>query len=256
MADIAVETDASGVATIAMRDPAGRNAFDAPLRAALTGAFTALFDAPAVRAIVIGAETGNFSVGGNLAALAEYRAGQEGYRTMQSAHELPALLARRAKPIVAAVKGYCMGAGAGLALLCDTIVVGHATAIGFPFVKLGLVPDFGCSHTLARRIGPAPAAQALMRARTFKAAEAFEIGLADALVEDEAIWPHAVDMARELAAMPAPALAQLRMMLRRDAGDLVRALETEALNQAICFGSPDLAVQIAAFQNRGKTGRP
>lgn len=255
MADIAVETEASGVATIALRDPAGRNAFDGPLRAALTDALTALFADSAVRAIVIGAQTGNFSVGGNLATLAEYRAGQDGYRTMQSAHGLPALLARSAKPIVAAVKGYCMGAGAGLALLCDTIVVGQATAIGFPFVKLGLVPDFGCSHTLARRIGAAPAAQALMRARTFKAAEAFEIGLADALVEDDAVWSQAVALAGELAAMPAQALAQLRTMLRHDAGDLVRALETEALNQAICFGSPDLVAQIAAFQNRGKTGR-
>jgi 2-(1,2-epoxy-1,2-dihydrophenyl)acetyl-CoA isomerase len=252
MTDIAVETDASGVATIAMCDPTGRNAFDGPLRAALTDAFTTLFADATVRAIVIGARAGNFSVGGNLATLAEYRAGQDGYRTMQSAHELPALLAHAPKPIVAAVTGYCMGAGSGLALLCDTIVVGHATAIGFPFVKLGLVPDFGSSHTLARRIGPAPAAQALMRARTFKAVEAFEIGLADTLVEDDAVWPQAVEMAGELAAMPAQALAQLRGMLRRDAGDLVRALETEALNQAICFGSPDLAAQIAAFQNRGK----
>ncbi len=255
MAELAINTDTSGVATIAMRDPAGRNAFDAPLRAALAEAFTALFADTAVGAIVIGAETGNFSVGGNLAQLSEYQPGQDGYRVMKSAHELPALLARSDKPVIAAVGGYCMGAGAGLALLCDTIVIGRSGAIGFPFVKLGLVPDCGCSWTLARRIGPAAARQALMRAHTFQADEAMATGLADALVDDDAVWTHARERAAELAAMPAQALAQLRTMLRHDQARLLAALEAEALNQAICFGSPDLQDRIAAFRNKGKAGR-
>jgi len=70
------------VATIVMCDPSGRNALDARLRQALADELLRLQQHDGVRAIVIAAETGNFSVGGDLSQIADHVAGQEAYRTM------------------------------------------------------------------------------------------------------------------------------------------------------------------------------
>ena len=241
-----------GVRRILMCDPADRNAFDAPFRAALHAAFTTALADPKVRAIVIGGGAKNFSVGGNLAQVASYEAGQSGHAVMTAAGELALLVGRSCKPLVAAVTGHCLGAGAGLALLCDSIVMGQSASIGFPFLKIGLAPDFGISHTLVRSIGPAAAKQALIQAKTFKAEDALRLGLADEVMEDGEVHGRALGLATTLAEMPAYALGLTKQMLQAPAGTLQDALAREALTQALCFGSPDTREGIAAFQEKRK----
>lgn len=240
------------VATIVMCDPSGRNALDARLRQALADELLRLQQHDGVRAIVIAAETGNFSVGGDLSQIADHVAGQEAHRTMRSAGQLALLAGLSPKPLVAAVSGHCLGAGAGLALLCDFIVMGKGATIGFPFLKVGLVADFGISYTLPQRIGTPAARRALMEARTFTAEEALTIGLADAVVEDDAIRNAALAQARRLAEAPAEALLQLRLMLREPPTNLASALQSEALHQSICLGSADMHEGVSAFREKRK----
>ena len=59
---------------------------------------------------------------------------------------------------MAGVEGFAMGAGAGIALLCDSIVLAESGALGFPFFRIGLTPDYGILFTLARRVGSGPSA--------------------------------------------------------------------------------------------------
>lgn len=240
----------NGVARIVLDDPAGRNPLDQAAREAIAGHLGALCADPSVRAIVIGAEGRNFSVGGDLSQIAGHVAGQPAYQMMRSVNELALLVDASSKPIVAAVGGHCIGAGAGLALLCDQIVVGRSAAIAFPFLKVGLVADFGVTFSLPRRIGLVQARKALIEARSFSADEALATGLADAIAEDEDVWTIAIDRALALAAAPAAALMQIRQMLRDAPPTLSAALEAEALHQALCFGSSDLQEGLAAFKDK------
>jgi 2-(1,2-epoxy-1,2-dihydrophenyl)acetyl-CoA isomerase len=247
---IAINAYPNGVRQILLCDPAGRNALDEVLRTQLRHALTALLDDDDVRAIAIGADRKNFSVGGDLGQIAGFEPGQASHARMDAANEVAALIGGSPKPIVAAVTGHCLGAGAGLALLCDTIVMGRSASIGFPFLKIGLVADFGISHTLALRIGPAAARQAILYARTFSAPEAERVGLADKVTADDEVHGHALELAGQLAALPAYALALTKQMFRENAGSLDSALQREALNQAICLGSADTREGVAAFKEK------
>jgi len=233
-----------------MSDPLDRNALVAALRAPLRRALEEAFADETVRSIVLCGDGRNFSVGGDLSHVAELESGQRSHATMKSVADLALLVRSAPKPIVAAVTGHCIGAGAGLALLCDTVVMGRGASIGFPFLKIGLVPDFGLSHTLPERIGRPAARQAFLYAKTFKGDEAAAIGLVDEVVDDASVRQRALELASTLAEAPAYALGLTRQMLRERGGTLEADLQREAVTQAICFGSADTREGVAAFKQK------
>ncbi|MDP1604765.1 MAG: enoyl-CoA hydratase/isomerase family protein, partial [Legionella sp.] len=222
------------------------------LREQLLEALNAAYANASVRAIVIGSAGKNFSVGGDLSHVAGREAGQSSYTMMAGVGEVALAVRNSPKPVVAAVTGHCIGAGAGLALLCDTVVMGNSAAMGFPYLKIGLVPDFGLSHTLAERIGLPAARQVLLFAKTFKADEAAAVGLADEVVEDERVGERALQLATMLAEAPAHALLLLRRMIRDGSASLETMLDREAAYQSTCFGSADVQEGIAAFKEKRK----
>ena len=241
-----------GVREIVLSDPLGRNAL---VEAARTQLHDALNDAhadSAVRAIVISSGGNNFSVGGDISHLEGREGGQSSYVMMSQVGQVALAVRNGSKPVVAAVTGHCIGAGAGLALLCDTIVMGTSAAMGFPFTKIGLVPDFGLSHTLAERIGLPAARQAFLYAKTFKAEEAKAIGLADEVIDDAQVGERALQLATLLAEAPAHAVSLVRRMLRDEGATLETKLDREAAYQSTCFGSADLQEGLAAFREKRK----
>jgi 2-(1,2-epoxy-1,2-dihydrophenyl)acetyl-CoA isomerase len=140
-----------------------------------------------------------------------------------------------------------MGAGAGLALLCDTIVAGRSSRFGFPFFRVGLVPDYALASTLERRVGAGRARQWLLYARTVASDEALAAGLVDDRVEDGAVQEVALQRARELAAQPPQAMALAKRMLAHMPMPLELALEMELMAQSLCFVSGETAEGRAAF---------
>lgn len=256
MSDAAISADAAsvevhdsgqGVRQLLLRETKHR--LNVELRSRLRVAIEDAASAPEVRAIVLGTAGAHFSVGGDLATMQRLLDASE---SRKHAHMLDGSRLARAfdqcrKPIVAAVSGGCHGAGAALVLLCDTIVVGESTQFGFPFLRMGLVPDFGISHTLARRVGEAVTRQILLYAKTVTGARAVQMGLADECVQDAHVLPRAVELATLLAAMPAHALALTKDMLRDGVCSLESALRTEAMNQSQLFGSADMREGLRAF---------
>lgn len=251
MSLVNVERHSRGVVRLVMVHEEARNAMGEALRGALLEVLSLLLHDASCRVLVIASGLKDFSVGGDLSrmdTLADPRAGRE---RMLSAHRLVRLLLTAEKPMIAEVGGYAMGAGAGLALMCDTVVMGENASLGFPFPKVGLAPDFAVACTLSRRIGVARARQALLYARTYKGADALAIGLADDLVADDRIAEKAMERAMELAALPSHALALTRRMMEQ-AGDPQAVLEFEAMAQALCFASDDFREGVAAFREKRK----
>lgn len=241
-----------GIRRILMADPLDRNALVEAMRVQLRHTLEEANADAAVRAMVIGGAGKNFSVGGDLSHIAGREAGQTSYTMMTGVADVALMVRNSPKPIVAAVTGHCIGAGAGLALLCDAVVMGRSATMGFPYLKIGLVPDFGLSHTLAERIGLPAARQALLFAKTFKSDAAAAIGLVDEVVDDERVGARALELATNLAEAPAHALLLLRQMLRNGGGTLDADLDREAAYQSTCFGSADVKEGIAAFKEKRK----
>ncbi len=246
---VTVDAPAEGVTRIGLNRPEKRNALNPELRGALIAALRdALGDAD-VRAIVLAGNEGHFCAGGDIDSM-EGLTPQAGRARMKNNHEMVRLLAEAEKPIIAAVEGYAVGAGAGLALLADTVVLAEGGAIGFPFFRVGLIPDYGLLFTLPRRVGVARARQLLLYARMVKGEAALAEGLADELVDDGDAETRAVALAEELAAMPPHAFAVAKRQLGLFPASLDAALEMEAMAQSACFVTSEFAEGRAAFQEK------
>jgi 2-(1,2-epoxy-1,2-dihydrophenyl)acetyl-CoA isomerase len=83
-------------------------------------------------------------------------------------------------------------------------VLAESGALGFPFFRIGLTPDYGILFTLTRRVGQAKARQILLYAEIRKGQDAVDVGLADELVSDGQAEARAIERAQVLAAMPPP----------------------------------------------------
>ena len=232
-----------------MNRPERRNALNPELRLALIDAVgRALADAATAALVLAGAE-GHFCSGGDIDSM-EGLTAQSARERMKSNHVLVALLANAEKPVIAAVEGFAVGAGAGLALLADTIVLAEGGTIGFPFFRIGLIPDYGILYTLPRRVGAARARQILLYAKLLKGKAAVEAGLADELVADGGAGARAVALAAELAAMPPHAFALAKRQLALQPASLDAALEMEAMGQALSFHTHEFAEGRAAFKEK------
>jgi 2-(1,2-epoxy-1,2-dihydrophenyl)acetyl-CoA isomerase len=251
MSIIDVERHDQGIARVVMKHELARNAMGEELRGALLAVLPELVMDEQTRVIMIASGLKDFSVGGDLSKMDELSDPKASRQRMLSAHRLARLLLSIDKPLIAEVRGHAVGAGAGLALVCDTIVMGETASIGFPFLRVGLAPDFAIAHTLTRRIGLAKARQALLYARSFKGPEALAIGMVDEVVADDSVSITAMERAHELASLPSLAASLTKRMMECSDNPTV-VLDFEAMAQPICFASDDFREGLSAFREKRK----
>lgn len=231
---VLVDRPAPHVARLLINRPDKRNAIDHAVRQQLTEALGALLGDAAVRAIVFGGAQGVFSAGGDVPSMVGLTEAQARER-MRHIHRLCQLIAEARVPVVSAIEGIGAGAAVGLSLMGDRIVVGEGTKILFPFLKLGLVPDWGQLLTLPRRVGLPVARRILTEGAPVSGAEAHRIGLADTLVADAQVMATAVAQAGELALLPREAFARMKARLNHPSTSLAEELSREENDQAVCL---------------------
>ncbi len=146
---------------------------------------------------------------------------------------------RVGKPVVAAVHGVAVGAGAVMALACDMRVAGPKARFGFIFPQVGLCgADMGAAYLLPRIVGLGHASELLFTGDIVGAEHAARIGLVNRVVDDPRA--EALALARTLARGPAFAHGMTKKMLEDEAPlSLEAAIEAEAQAQAICMAHPD-----------------
>jgi len=145
------------------------------------------------------------------------------------------------KPVVAAIQGAAVGAGAVMALACDIRVIGPKAKFGCVFPQVGLCgADMGSAFLLPRIVGLGHASELLMTGEIIRADRMVEIGLANRLVEQEEVFNAAFELAERIAKGPAFANAMTKKMIEDEAHQsLEEAIEAEAQAQAICMAHPD-----------------
>lgn len=231
--------------------PSKRNAIDFDVRDQLTSHLQRLLNDGSTRSLVIGGVGGVFSAGGDVPSM--HGLDQEGARArMQHIHELCRMLASARFPVVSAMEGIAAGAVVGLALLGDHIVGGPGTRALFPFLRLGLVPDWGQLLTLPRRVGIANARRILTSAEAVQGEEALRIGLIDELVPDAEVMDAAIRKASELARLPQDAFSRMKQRLNSVSISLAEELSREESDQTVCLLSDDFEEGYAAFREKRK----
>lgn len=203
---------------------------------------------PQCRAVVLASASERaFAAGANIremAAMGPAEAqvhGGRGQATTRRIERLPL-------PVVAAVNGACLGGGCEIALACDFIVASEDATFGQPEINLGVMPGWGGTRRLPRRIGAAAARRWILTGRSVSAAEAHRQGLVDQVVPRGELLPTATALAEELATKPPVALAAAKFALLRaiDPG-IDDGLAYELDLWARLFGTPDQKAGMQAF---------
>lgn len=245
---ILIDRPAPGILRLLINRPDKRNAINHDVRQALIDALTAARVDEKTRAIVIGGVAGTFSAGGDLGSMADLdEAGAR--QRMQHIHRLCRLIEQMPVPVVAAVEGFCAGAGVGLALLTDRIVADPSSRFLFPFMRLGLVPDWGSLHTLPARIGVAAARRVMLGGEVISAEQAARIGLLDELVDTD-VMAAAIEHAERLAALPQVAFARMKRRLRQPSQSFAEELQREEDDQAVLLLAEDFREGFTAFTEK------
>lgn len=161
-------------------------------------------------------------------------------------------LASFPKPVVAAVDGFAVGIGTTLLLHCDLVYCTPRTTFMLPFIKLGLVPEFGSSLLLPRWAGHPLAAELLMLGEPFDADKARQAGLINEVCDPEELIQTATTVARKLAANPQTAMLQTKALLKRSEESVHDRILAEVKIFSELLKSPEATAAMQAILNKGK----
>jgi enoyl-CoA hydratase/carnithine racemase len=249
------------VATITLDRPERKNPLTFESYRELADTFDRLRRVDEVKAVVLTGAGGNFCSGGDvhdiIGPLVEMRAAGRMDRLLAFTRltgELVKTMRACPQPIVAAVDGTCVGAGAILAMAADLRLGTERSRVAFLFVKVGLSgADMGACALLPRIVGQGRAAELLYTGRFLAGEEAERWGFYNRLVEPDRLLAEARELAGSLAAGPTFAQAVTKRCLHQEwAMGVDEAIEAEAQAQAICMQSEDFARAYRAFVAKEK----
>ncbi|HZZ84486.1 MAG TPA: enoyl-CoA hydratase-related protein [Anaeromyxobacteraceae bacterium] len=206
-----------------------------------------------VRALVVtGKGDKAFVAGADIAEMSELGPLQA-RRFADLGHRVCARLEKLELPTIAAVNGFALGGGLELAMACDLIYASDRARFGQPEVNLGLIPGFGGTQRLARRVGLMRAKEMIFSGAMYGAEQARAMGLALEVVPHAGLLAFARDQARLIASRAPVAVAQAKRAIQTGADvSLASGCELEREAFALLFGTADAAEGMRAFlEKRG-----
>ncbi len=241
------------VVTLSIDRPQALNALNPETLAELAVLAGELANDRTARAIIVtGTGEKAFVAGADIAAMermspVEARAfAQRGQAAFRALELLP-------QPVIAAVNGFALGGGLELALACDMIFASDKARFGQPEINLGIVPGFGGTQRLPRRVGIARAREMIYSGDMIDAAEALRIGLVNRVVAAGDLISEAGAFAAALAAKAPVALQLAKAAIAAGSDlDLANGCRYESEVFAVCFGTEDRSEGMTAFLAKRK----
>ena len=238
-----VELDGT-IGIITLNRPKALNAINTQMVEELGQALDAWKDS-ALTAVVLTGEGKAFAAGADISQMSSFTATQaqqfalSGQRTLRKLEHFPA-------PTIAAVNGFALGGGCELAMCCDIILSGSKAKFGQPEVSLGVIPGFGGTQRLVRRVGRQAALELMMTGRIIRADEAVSLGIALRIEED--VVEGAKALASEIAKKGPVAVRLVKEVVdTTDRLDTDAGLAVEASAFGICFATDDQTEGMQAF---------
>lgn len=241
--------------------PEKHNALSADMWADIPGAVAELADDPEVRVVVVAGRGAAFTVGIDLGMLMVVNQNDEPseatrkmalYRTVKRMQDTMTAFERCPKPVIAAVHGWCIGAGVDLITACDIRLASADAAFGVRETKIALVADVGTLQRLPKVIAPGHVAELAFTGKDIDAAEAERIGLVNRVYRDhDALLEAAGQMAAEIAANSPFVVQGVKAVLQAEEGmSTAAALDHVALWNTSFLMTDDLVEAMNAFVER------
>jgi enoyl-CoA hydratase len=209
-------------------------------------------DATISCAILTGAGDKAFAAGADIAAMLEMST-EQARAFSELGHRVCSRIERAPFPVIGAINGFALGGGCEIALACDFLYASDKAKLGQPEVNLGVMPGFGGTQRLARRVGIGRARELCYTGDTIGADEAWRIGLVNAVLPHADLMPKVREVAAKIAGKGRLAVAQCKRTLFSGADvslDVANALETQSF--AMLFGTDDRREGMKAFLEKRK----
>ena len=244
---IRVEQLEPHIIRLSVERPETLNALNAQVLGELRAAAQELATREDVAAVILTGSGRAFVAGADIKAMSQMTLeqaqefGQLGHDAMKAIEALP-------MPTLAALNGFALGGGLELALSCDLIYASTKAKLGLPEVGLGLIPGFGGTQRLSRRISPQAARELVFTGATLDAHQAQALGLVLRVVEPDALEPTCLEVARAIAARGPRAVRVAKDVMARGADvTLEQGLALEQAAFAQLFDSDEPRVGMGAF---------
>ncbi|MCE8028709.1 enoyl-CoA hydratase-related protein [Billgrantia desiderata] len=245
--------DNAGVVRLTINRPKALNALNSAVLTELEALLTELEKRSDLRALLItGAGEKAFVAGADITEMRtktpeEARAfASQALRTIKRLETLPV-------PVVALVNGFCLGGGCELALACDWAVASDNAIFGQPEVLLGVIPGFGGTQRLPRRVGPAMALDLVTTGRKIDAQEALRIGLVNRVMPQAELEAYAEELTKQLAGNGPLAVRSAKQAVHDGMDqDLDSALALETSLFALGFAGSEQKEGMSAFVEKRK----
>jgi len=245
--DQAIEGTPSSIRVITIDRPAVLNALSAEVVAELTAVVEDTAATRSIRGVLLTGAGKAFVAGADIAAMAEMAPAQA-LAFAGKGHALGEMLSALPVPTLAAVNGFALGGGCELALACDFIYASEKAKFGQPEVKLAVIPGFGGTQRLLRRVGLARALELCMTGDMIDAQEALRLGLANRVLPPDELLPAAMACLGRIAAQGPLAVAKVKEVLHRGAElPLPEANVLEQQSFAELFATADQTEGMKAF---------
>ena len=258
---IEVERDGH-VATVWMSRPEKRNALSADMWEDVPAAMTELDADDSVRVVILAARGTAFTVGIDIEMLASMQpdgqssaaSSMELYETIKTMQRTASCFADSPKPVIAAVQGYCLGAGVDLITACDIRLAAEDAIFSIRETRMGLVADIGTLQRLPAIVGAGHAAYLALTGMDIDARQALAIGLVNQVHPDqETAFRAARDVADQIADnSPLVVSGVKRVLAANDGRTVEQALDYVAHWNASFLISNDLMEAVSAFMEKRK----
>jgi enoyl-CoA hydratase len=250
-----LQSVADGVGVITFNNPEKRNAMSLDMWEGLGSSLIELRDDPEVRVVImVGAGDKAFVSGADISQFEKTRhtaQASEEYSKRSAAQR--ALLADYPKPIIACIRGFCLGGGMQVAMLADIRIASENSQFGIPAAKLGIAYGYDGLKNLVSLVGPSWARLLMYTGMRIDSAEALRIGLIDRVVPDAELWSTTTEIARTISGNAPLAIQAAKTTIAQVLKDPDKR-DMDAIKQAgiACMDSEDFREGRRAFMEKRK----
>ena len=241
-----------GIATVSLNRPDRKNPLTFESYAELRNWFRDLHYDNEINALIFASNGGNFSSGGDVHDIIgplTRMSMKDLLRFTRMTGDLVKAIVNCGKPVIAAIDGVCVGAGAIIAMCSDLRIATPEAKVAFLFTRVGLAGcDMGACAILPRIIGQGRAAELLYTGRSMSADEGVAWGFHNRVVSADELSAAALEQAKQIVAGPNFAHMITKTMLAQEwSMSIEQAIEAEAQAQAICMQTGDFKRAYDAF---------
>jgi enoyl-CoA hydratase len=244
-----------GVGVITFNNPEKRNAMSLDMWEGLGSALIELRDNPDVRVVVLtGAGDKAFVSGADISQFEKNRHNAEASEEYSRRSEAQrTLLANYPKPIIACIRGFCLGGGMQVAMSTDIRIAAEDSQFGIPAAKLGIAYGYDGLRNLVSLVGPSWARLIMYTGMRIGSAEAVRIGLVDRVVPDGELWNATMEIARTISGNAPLAIQAAKITIAQVLKDPDKR-DMDAVKQIglACMDSEDFREGRTAFMEKRK----